>query len=330
MKRTVVSPDNETEHGQASISELAVVIVLHNSADVVYPCLEAVPAQTQVIIVDNASADDGLELARAHRRDAIVVRSDRNVGFGAGCNLGWRAATRLYIAFVNPDVRLGDTTLPLLLARLAKEQHSIVGPALVDASGRPRRCKRKPSALLDICGLLPAAARWAPTGWDGKVAHADPIQMRGGSVGSIEGACFVVRRADLEAIGGFDEDLFLYYEEDSLATRLARLGGGAFYEPGAVAEHVGGHSTGKVAALAKHHLHRSRVIFYRKREGDLGGILIGMALVFAALLSGAAVVVNVIVGREHSTTLSDIRHTLGGLFAGMTATLSGEPSHRLG
>jgi N-acetylglucosaminyl-diphospho-decaprenol L-rhamnosyltransferase len=330
MKRTVVSPDNETEHGQASVCDLAVVIVLHNSADVIDQCLEAVPAQAQVIIVDNASVDDGLELARAHRPDAIVVRSERNVGFGAGCNLGWHSATRLYVAFVNPDVRLGDRTLPLLLARLSNERHTIVGPALLDASGRPRRCKRQPSALLDICGLLPAAARWAPTGWDGKLAQADPIQVRGGRAGSIEGAAFVVRRADLEAIGGFDEDFFLYYEEDSLAARLARLGGGAFYEPCAVAEHMGGHSTRKVAALAKHHLHRSRVIFYRKRHGDLRGILIGVVLVLAALLSGAAVVVNVIVGREPSTTLSDVGHTLGGLFAGMTATLSGEPSHRLG
>jgi N-acetylglucosaminyl-diphospho-decaprenol L-rhamnosyltransferase len=326
----VSSSDTAVERGQARIEDLAVVVVLHNSGGVVEECLEALPAQAEVIIVDNASVDDGLEQARTHRPDAIVVRSGRNLGFGTGCNIGWRAATRPYVAFVNPDVRVGDATLPLLLARLSREQHSIVGPALLDASGRPRRCKRQPSALLDICGLLPAAARWAPTGWDGKVDHADPIHIRGGSVGSIEGACFVVRRADLEAIGGFDEDLFLYYEEDSLATRLARLGGGTVYEPYAVAEHLGGDSTGKVAALATHHLHRSRVIFYRKRHGDRLGILIGVMLVLAALLSGAAAVVKMILGRERSTTLSDLRHILGGLRAGMTATLRSEPSCRLG
>jgi GT2 family glycosyltransferase len=205
--------------------------------------------------------------------------------------------------------------------QLVAGQHIMVGPALLDRSGTARRCKRRPSVFLDVCGLLPAAGRWAPVGWDGKLDRADRVHLVGGSVPAIEGACFVMRRADLEAIGGFDEDFFLYYEEDSLALRLARLGGGAVYEPRAIAEHPGGASTATVSALAIRQFHRSRVIFYRKRDGELRGVLTGLALVVAVLVSMPGALLNTMLARKRRTTFGDLWHALVGLVAGLTARL---------
>src|SRR5256885_724011 len=84
-----------------------------------------------------------------------------------------------------------------------------------------------------------ARVRSARAGWDAKLPREHRVHDTGGAVESLEGACFVVSKADLEAIGGFDEDFFLYFEEESIALRLARLGGGPLYEPRAVAEHAG-------------------------------------------------------------------------------------------
>jgi N-acetylglucosaminyl-diphospho-decaprenol L-rhamnosyltransferase len=307
--------------------ELSVVSVLHNSADVIADCLASIAPGVQVIVVDNASTDNGAEVAVGARPDARVIRSAQNLGFGAGCNLGWKVATRPYVAFVNPDVRLTPDALEILLGRLKGQPHRVIGPALLDRRGVARPCKRRPSALLDLCGLLPAAARWGPTGIDGKLDRDAPVHRAGGPVASVEGACFVISTADLEAINGFDEDMFLYYEEESIALRLARLGGGAFYEPRAAAEHIGEASTSQVADFATHHFHRSRIIFYRKRDGALRGRLTGLLLGFAVLISLPSAAANSVLGRRGHTTLARQRWVLAGLWAGMTAALHSEVSY---
>lgn len=309
------------------IRRLTVVSVLYNSADVIQGCLASIPPGLEVILVDNASTDDGVQRAQATRPDAEVIRSDRNLGFGAGCNVGWRAAAKPYVAFINPDVRLHSTTLAVLLHRLADEKHGMVGPVLLDESGMPRRCKRRPSALLDLCGLLPAAGRWGPAGWDGKLDREDEVHTVGGAVACVEGACFVVSASDLKAIGGFDEDFFLYYEEESLAYRLARLGATAIYEPRAVAEHAGATSTREVGSFAVYHFHRSRVIFYRKRDGSFRGVLTALLLIFGVVVCAPSSALNTLLGRRRPTTLPHLWHVLRGLVAGMTTILRSDVSY---
>ncbi len=309
--------------------QIAVVTVLHNSADVIEGMLASVPRDAEVIVVDNASSDDGLARARAARSDVVAIVSDTNLGFGGGCNVGWRATSRPYLAFVNPDVRLREDTLRLLLAGALERPHAMVGPALLDNTGALRPCKRRPSALLDFVGLLPSAARWAPAGWDGKLAREDYVHAGGGTVDALEGACFLISRADLEAIGGFDEDLFLYYEEDSLALRLREVGGAAIYAPEAVAEHVGGTSMRRVADMATRQRHRSRVIFYRKRDGDLRGQLTALMLLLAVLLSLPISVLNLILGRRRLTTFDHQWQVARGLVAGMGARPTHTPGYRV-
>jgi N-acetylglucosaminyl-diphospho-decaprenol L-rhamnosyltransferase len=306
-----------------ALRELSVVTVLYNSAADIEACLTALPAEVHPIVVDNASSDDGSERARAVRPDATVIRSPRNLGFGGGCNVGWRASERPYVAFVNPDVRVEPDTLGLLLRRAAEQPHSMVGPALVDAAGGLRPCKRRPTARLDVLGLMPAASRWAPAGWDAKVDPGEVVQATGGVVDSVEGACFVMARADLEAIGGFDEDMFLYYEEESLALRLSALGGQAIYEPAAHAAHVGGTSTAQVSGLAIRHLYRSRILFYRKRDGGWRGRLWAVAHGLAILLAFPGSVLNALLGRRRLFTPAYQLNALRGLAAGSAASVDG-------
>ena len=300
------------------LDDMAVVIVLHNSGDVIAGCLDRIPPAAQLVVVDNASTDRGAQRVRELRPDAVLIESATNLGFGGGCNLGWRASTRPYIAFVNPDVRLEPDALEVLLARAHAEPHTMVGPELLDGSGAVRPIKLMPSARLDFLGLLPAAQRWAPPGADGKASERPGPE--GGRVASVEGACFVMARGDLARVGGFDEDLFLYYEEESLALRLSALGGGAVYEPRARAVHAGETSTRKVGHVALEHRFRSRVIFYRKRDGELRGRLVALALGLAALVRLAAVAARPRGGGP--TTPADMRTVLRGLRRGLSAPVT--------
>jgi GT2 family glycosyltransferase len=305
----------------AALDTVAAVVVLHDSGDVVGDCLRSLPSDIEVVVVDNASSDDGAARARAARPDARLVRSQINRGFGGGCNLGWHATGREVLLFLNPDVRLETDTVVRLLARLDEEPHGMVGPALLDAEGGGRPCKARPSAVMDAIGLLPAAQRWAPGGWDGKLPAGAPVHSAGGPVAALEGACFLIRRADLARVGGFDEDLFLYSEEEDLAVRLARIGGRPVYEPRARALHIGGTSTEKVSRFATRHRYRSRVIFYRKRDGGVRGRAAGVLIALAAGLSLLVAVVEVALRRPTSTPPGHWLAVLGGLLDGVLAPL---------
>jgi N-acetylglucosaminyl-diphospho-decaprenol L-rhamnosyltransferase len=296
---------------------ISIVSVLYNSAAVIEDCAASMPPEAEVILVDNASTDDGAARALRRRPDATVVRSETNTGFGGGCNLGWRRATRDVVAFINPDVRLRPGALERLAARLAQEEHGMVGPAMFDETGVARPCNRRPSVLFDVVNLLPSSARWAPAGWDGKLAPTAHVHRDGGAVSHIEGACFVVRRADLETIGGFDEDFFLYDEEESLALRLSRLGGRAVYEPRAEVEHTGADSTSRVSALATRHFYRSRVLLYRKRDGELRGLLAAGALALGGLLVLPLALYNTLLGRPRALRLTFVWDVLWGVYAGV-------------
>jgi N-acetylglucosaminyl-diphospho-decaprenol L-rhamnosyltransferase len=298
------------------VPELTVVIVLYNSADVIERCLEALPADVEVVVVDNCSADGGAGRAARARPDAIIVRSPRNLGFGGGCNLGWRQGSRPYVAFINPDVCVLPGALETMVERLRREPHAIVGPVMLDERGRPRRCKRGASLRWDAIALLPSSERWAPQRWGDRLADADLIHTQGGVVDQVEGACFVVSRADLDAVGGFDEDLFLYDEEESLAVRLRALGGRALYEPAAAVEHSGQDSTSRIGAVATRHMYRSRVLLYRKRDGNIRGLLAAAVLASAAIVSMPAAVLNTAMRRPRTLTIAHVWWVLRGIAAG--------------
>jgi GT2 family glycosyltransferase len=217
---------------------------------------------------------------------------------------------------------LNANTLAIMLGRLREAGGGMVGPAMLDEAGVSRSCKRRPSAILDALGLLPSAARWAPPGADGRLSGPGRVPAHGGPVDTVEGACFVIGRGDLERIGGFDEDFFLYYEEESLALRLERSGAGAIYEPAATAEHLGGTSTREIGALATYHFHRSRAIFYRKRDGELRGRLTTLLLIVAILTALPASVLNRVLGRHGERSAQIQLEMLRGLVAGARTPLS--------
>jgi GT2 family glycosyltransferase len=229
-------------------------------------------------------------------------------------------ATRPYIAFVNPDVVLEPDTLSILVQRLRQEPHGVVGPAVLDEHGNPRSPNRHQSVFLDFIHLFPSAGRWTHRlGWDGRVPARDPVRRRGGPVAFVEGACFVVRKSDLETIGGFDTDFFLYCEEQSLAIRLERLGGRSFYDPSAVARHSGAHATNVVAPLALSHYFRSRVMLYRKRDGAVRGRLSAALLLIGAVCQLIAALINRALRRASNNTpalaLATVRGIVSGAFA---------------
>ena len=87
-----------------ALARVCLVSVAYNSAAALRGLLGSLPPGLGAIVVDNASADDSVEVAEA--AGARVIRNSANLGFGAGCNIGMAAAATEFVLLANPDTRL--------------------------------------------------------------------------------------------------------------------------------------------------------------------------------------------------------------------------------
>jgi N-acetylglucosaminyl-diphospho-decaprenol L-rhamnosyltransferase len=246
------------------LERVGVVVVTHQSASTVDRALAALPLdEVHVVVVDNASRDGSADLARRH---GVIVHEQANLGFGAGNNAGTALlpASVDLVLFLNPDAVLERADLLLLVAHLdAHPEAAVVGPSVL-SGGRPSWSSgRLDSLATELRPLLPA-----PLSSLGPRRRHDPARPRTGRVGYVEGACFLVRRSDLDDVGGFDEGYFLYCEELELARRLARRGREVHLCAEAVVEHAMGASTSSTPWGGSTHLVTSQVRYLRRWHGE--------------------------------------------------------------
>jgi N-acetylglucosaminyl-diphospho-decaprenol L-rhamnosyltransferase len=266
------------------------VIVSYRSAETLRGCVAPLAAMpdVRVTIVDNASPDHSLDAVAG--LDVGVVRSPRNGGFSYGCNLGAAHGDAPYLLFLNPDARIDTDGVAALRAALdADPSAGLAAPRIVNADGTLawslRRFPRQRSTFaqaLFLHRLRPRAA------WTDELVRDPAAYERPGVHDWVSGACMLVRRDSFEAVGGFDEDFFLYCEDTDICRRLWDAGRSVRFEPAAVARHVGGASSGagETQAIAA----RSRVLYARKHMGSAAariqalGVALGEATHAAASL----------------------------------------------
>jgi len=224
-------------------SELvSVTVVTHNSGPFIGRCLDAVFRQEyealEVIVVDNASEDESLELLEGHEGRIRLIKNDRNTGFAAGQNQAIAASRGQWILTLNPDVLLQ----PGFVARLVEAGGldarigSVCGKLL-----RMRRDLTMPrSARIDSAGIyFTRGMRHFDRGWN------EPDDGRFNQTEYVFGACAAAalyRREMIDDVslddGFFDPDFFTYREDADVAWRAQLLGWHCVYAPQAVARHV--------------------------------------------------------------------------------------------
>jgi N-acetylglucosaminyl-diphospho-decaprenol L-rhamnosyltransferase len=261
--------------GRASVH---VVIVNWNSGTQLRECLISFAAVAdddvmlaRVTVVDNASADgsaEGLETALP----LTVIRNAGNRGFAAACNQGAASSEANYLLFLNPDTRLMPGSLELPVRYLQSEHHEavgIVGIQLIDSNGHvARNTARAPSARamighsLGLDRLMPSVF---PPHFVSEWAHDETR-----NVDQVMGAFFLVRRSVFEALGGFDESFFVYYEDLDFAMRARTQGWSSVYLATAQAFHRGQGTTEGATARRTFYFCRSRILYARKYFGALG------------------------------------------------------------
>ena len=246
------------------------MVVSHNSAGDIQGCVGPLmnAGGVRVHVVDNASSDGTRTLLATLAVNAIV--RENNGGFASGCNAGWQAGSAPYVLFLNPDARIVPDAIQRLVQVLLNEAAvGAVGPRIEHSDGSlafsQRRFPRRRSSLAQAIFLhrLPGAKKWG----DDLVRDRSAYE-RSGEPDWVSGACILLRRTDLERLGGWDERFFMYREDIDLCRRLRAIGLTVRFEPTAVAVHLGGASARPEQMVPV--LAASRVRYARKHDGRLG------------------------------------------------------------
>ncbi|GAA4165570.1 glycosyltransferase family 2 protein [Gryllotalpicola daejeonensis] len=249
---------------------VAVVTVSYFSTDALEGLIESLHASTvapaATIVVNNAP-DDVLELPELPGLE--VVEAKGNLGYGAGINLG---ARRLgpdihWILVTNPDVRLSRHALESLLeVAQAEPDAGAIGPRIIEPGGEVYPSARELPSLRTGVGHALFANVWLSNPWSRRYHgeyRASSAQWR--ETGWLSGSCQLVRREAFDAIGGFDDSYFMYFEDVDLGDRLTKAGWRNLYVPAASVMHTGAHSTKTRAAAMRAEHHRSAYLYLSRK-----------------------------------------------------------------
>jgi N-acetylglucosaminyl-diphospho-decaprenol L-rhamnosyltransferase len=217
-------------------SSLSVVFVTYNSARTIGEALRSVGTHlpgAEIVVVDNGSTDETLRVVR-ESSSARLVEGHGNVGFGAGVNLGARAASGDLLIALNPDSAIVQADAELLCEAARRSPVGMRGCLLRD-EGRDHYLKYSEWGWRRE--LLWLIVQWflIPREMD---AHR-PSSRRTHSRSWVSGAAFVVSRAEFLELGGFDEDIFLYFEDVDLSRRYRESGAGVGTTDAIVVTHEG-------------------------------------------------------------------------------------------
>jgi N-acetylglucosaminyl-diphospho-decaprenol L-rhamnosyltransferase len=242
------------------MSEISVVVISYNSRADLERSLPAVAGPgRQVIVVDNASTDESCAFVRDRFPEVQLLELNENLGYGAACNEGLRAASAPLVLLLNPDAwPVGDGIERLAACATVRPRLGAVAPQLHSPDGREQQT---------FVGL---PTRW----WTGRPALTSapsrffrPRLRLGPRRGFLVGAVLLLRREAVEEIGGFDPSFFMFYEEVDLCWRLQHGGWSIDVCREAEFVHIGGTSTRRDWARMYREQLRGHLLFLAKHQG---------------------------------------------------------------
>lgn len=224
-----------------------------------------------VIIVDNASTDNSLQLLDEQVSDLPfplhVIRNKENCGFATACNQGAALGNSPYILFLNPDTRLFENSLSVPLAFMEQPENTkigICGIRLVDEDGNASTAAANFPTLRVMAGKILGLSKIFPKVFPSHLMNSTDLLENNNLVDQVIGAFFLIRRNVFKCCNGFDERFFVYFEEVDLSLRVKQLGYSSHILTEASALHRGGGSSNQVKADRLFYSLRSRILYAKK------------------------------------------------------------------
>jgi GT2 family glycosyltransferase len=263
------------------MATVSVITVLWNAEPTLARCLAALGQSTvdlDVTCVDNASHDGGPAVARAS--GARVIEMGRNAGFPAAVNAALPTCTADHVLLVNPDVEVEPDTIERCLEALRDHTVGLVGANLVRPDGTPdlpaaRRFRRLSLLAIETLGLPRVHRRFDLQ----YLSCSERRQDR--DVDAINGAFMLLRREVLVGLGGLDDSVFMFLEDQELCRRVRDLGLRVRFVASARAIHVAGAATGAArpdqkAVIYLHRMDASIELIRRLQGAQARRVAIGL------------------------------------------------------
>jgi len=239
--------------------DISIVIINWNTREYLLKCLASVFRTTggltlEVWVVDNGSRDGSVEAVKKEFPQVHVIENQRNLGFAAANNKAFRKMTGRYALLLNSDAELTDGAARRLIDFMdtAPEAAMACGQLMNPDGTRQNSIANfptLPALMTNETVLRILFPRRYPSK---RNAYASPIEVESGI-----GACLIVRKQAMDAVGLLDEDYFFFFEETDWAYRMKQAGWKNYFVPDARIIHAQGKSVGHNAT--------SRMLFYHSR-----------------------------------------------------------------
>ena len=265
-----------TSVSPAGSVEVSIIFVNWNSVAYLLECIASIYENTkgitfEIIVVDNASPQGGVETVNEKYPEVTIIKSTRNLGFAGANNLGFLKSRGEYVLFLNPDTKLVGPTINTLLGQIRiLPKAGIVGCKMLntDLSVQITSIQKFPTILNQIFNVEFLQLHWPgfPL-WDISALFHDPESSI--EVPIIPGACMLLQRTAFERVGMFSEDYFMYAEDLDLNFKLKQAGYTNYYVSNAVIIHHGGKSSSlqKVNQWSTIMKYRAMTRYFRKTRG---------------------------------------------------------------
>ena len=246
---------------------LSIITVNYNGLKDTCELIDSIPFndKMEVIVVDNASINDEVSIIQENYPEVIVIRSNKNLGFAGGNNLGIKEARGKYIFLINNDTFFRDFDIQAIIDRLeSSPKIGVVCPKIRFAWGN------NPIQYTGYTPLSKITIRNQSIGFGeedkGQYDSPHPTPYA-------HGAAMMIKRETIDKVGLMPECFFLYYEEIDWSMMMARAGYEIWYEPSCTIYHKESQSTGQSSPLRTYYITRNRLILVKRNWKGLNKYL---------------------------------------------------------
>lgn len=257
--------------------DISIITVNYNGIKDTLELISSIPFNDyslEVIVVDNASSQDEASIIKNKYPQIKVIRSDKNLGFAGGNNLGFKSATGKYIFFVNNDTYFKDFTIDTLIQRLQSSKDiGVVCPKIRFSFNGHNIQYAGYTKLSGITVRNKSIGYNEPDSGQYNIAH--PTYYA-------HGAAMMVKREVIERVGMIPEDFFLYYEEIDWSIKIRKAGFQIWYEPACTIFHKESKSTGRNSPTRAYYLTHNRFLLVKRNYKGINKFISYLYLIIAS------------------------------------------------
>ena len=252
-----------------SRQNLSVVIVSYMSDEVIHECIKSIPKDINIVVVDNSGDQNFKSKIEYNYNNAKCILSSENLGMGAGNNLGLKHCNTDYALILNPDVILEKNTIDeLIIASKQIDSFGIIAPLINSYTNLNYKLIDK-KINIDL---------------------NNPCKVK-----SVDGFAMLLNVKKINQIDSFknfkffDENIFLYLENDDLCKRLIENNENIFIVPRSKINHLGGKAVSykfsdSIELSRNWHWIWSKFYFHKKHSNYLTALIYGFPTFFSAIL----------------------------------------------